>query len=221
MHYVVMLRWLSALSVALMACSQSTSMSLPTASPSAVASPRTTLTAGERAQLAQLEARPLKLPAIRPDGSCPEGPHTASIYPYNDGREEPNVFGLGPVFGQGGPSFRTDQNIFYDVKYIVDPTVGGIVLSRGQELDRGQKPLLIVGDYATGSVVGVDTIDSKQANLYNEVALPTASPSINTGAKAGWTIFRVRQGVDKGWDCLAFQIDTPAGSEVFVAARER
>jgi hypothetical protein len=214
-------RWLGSLAASLVlvsaACGGSSADARPeTQTPSP--SPRTVLTSAEQSQLAQLESRPLNLPVLPTGGACPaDGPHTG-INPYRDGREESNVYGLGPVYGQGGPELRTSLNLYYDVKYFSDPSVRGVVLVRGQELGTSFK-LLFVGDYAAGGVVGTDTVQGTDTNLHDELALPVATPSANTGAASGWGIFRVRQGVERNYRCVGIQIDTIAGSQVVVATR--
>jgi hypothetical protein len=203
-----------ALALALVGCSQAAPSAANTPAPSP--SPRTTLTAAEQTQLALLEARPLVIPA-KPAGTCPVGPFTPSIKPYVNGRQETNVYGLGPVYGMGGPETASDTNLYYDVAYVADPSVKGVILARIAELGGAYKGVF-VGPYQAGSVVGTDTIDGVKTTLYSELALPIASPSPNTSAAPGWAIFKVRQGIDKRYTCVGIQIDTAAGTEVVVAA---
>jgi hypothetical protein len=200
--------------VILAGCSQATSS--PPASPTPSPSPRTTLTAAERTQLASLEARPLVIPT-KPAGTCPEGPFTAAIKPYLNDRQQTNVYGLGPVYGVGGPETAGEANLYYDVAYVADPTVKGVILVRIRELG-GAYTGVFVGPYQTGAVSGTDTIGGVKTTLFGELALPTSSPSANTSAAPGWTIFKVRQGIDKRYTCVGIQIDTAAGTEVIVAA---
>jgi hypothetical protein len=203
-----------ALALVLVGCSQAAPSAANTPAPSP--SPRTTLTAAEQTQLTSLEARPLVIPA-KPAGTCPEGPFTPAIKPYLNGREETNVYGVGPVYGVGGPETASDTNLYYDVAYVADPTVKGVILVRIRELSGAYKGVF-VGPYQTGSVVGTDTIGGVSTTLYDELALPIASPSTNTSAAPGWAIFKVRQGIDKRYTCVGIQIDTAAGTEVVVAA---
>ena len=87
--------------------SVSPSAALPVTPTVAVsASPVVNLTAADRAEIAKLERRPLKLPAASKDGTCHQGPFTSQISPYADGRSETDVYGSGPVYGQGSPPIR-------------------------------------------------------------------------------------------------------------------
>jgi hypothetical protein len=206
-----------ALVVILAGCSQAVTSSAPTPSPPVSPSPRTTLTADEQAQLATLEARPLEIPSMPPTEVCPVGPFTASIQPYVSGGKEFQVYGSGPVYGLGGPETRSATNYYYDVRYIADPTVTGVILVRIQELG-GAFNGFFVGPYQAGKVVGMDTINGAQTTLYDELGLPIASPSAGTGAATGWKIFKVRQGIDRRYTCVGIQIDTSSGTQVIVAS---
>lgn len=194
-------------------CSQATAA--PQATPSPPASPRTTLTAAEKVQLATLERRPLQIPG-KPTGNCPVGPFTPVIKPYLNQRQATDVYGVGPVYGEGGPETGTNKNYFYDVTYFADPSVRGVVLVRIEELG-GAYQGFFVGPYAAGKTVGTDVIDGQQVALFDELVLPIASPSPDTSAAAGWAIFKVRQGINKGYSCVGIQIDTASGTEVLIA----
>lgn len=158
----------------------------------------------------------MQIPA-KPAGTCPEGPFTPAIKPYLNGRQETNLYGLGPVYGKGGPETGTDKNYYYDVTYFADPSVKGVILVRIQELG-GAFNGFFVGPYQAGKVVGTDTIEGVPTALYDELALPIASPSANTSAAPGWAIFKLRQGIDKRYTCVGLQIDTASGTQVVVAA---
>lgn len=99
-----------------------------------------------------------------------------------------------------------------------DPTVRGVVLIRIQTLD-GLYKGVFAGDYGVGPVVDADTIHGVHTKLCGEVPLPLARPAPGTGLGAGWTSWRVRQGVDSRWQCVGVQIDSAAGTEVIVAAK--
>lgn len=176
----------------------------------------TTLTTAEKAQLAQLELRPLQLPPMPANGQCPDGPHS-SIVPYS-GNGTASVWGNGTVFVEGGTGVvSTSHNLYFDVIFFTDPTVGGVVLIRGQQLG-GRLNVLYVGDYATGAVVGSDSISGKPATLHAEAAVPADRPPSNTGAAPGWGVWKIRQGIDQSYSgCTGFQFDTASGTQVVVA----
>ena len=102
--------------------------------------------------------------------------------------------------------------------YFTDPSVSGVVLSRGKDLDSGA-PLVFIGDYATGPVVGNDVLNGFQVTLHTELAIPTASKLPDQHAAPGWGVYPVTQGIDKNWKCVGIQIDTSAGSYVGYATR--
>jgi hypothetical protein len=174
------------------------------------------LTTAEKAQLAQLELRPLQLPPMPANGQCPDGPHS-SIVPYS-GNGTASVWGNGTVFVEGGTGVvSTSHNLYFDVIFFTDPTVGGVVLIRGQQLG-GRLNVLYVGDYATGAVVGSDSISGKPATLHAEAAVPADRPPSNTGAAPGWGVWKIRQGIDQSYSgCTGFQFDTASGTQVVVA----
>ncbi len=173
-----------------------------------------TLTAAEQTQLAQLESRPLTFPAMPANGQCVDGPHP-TITPYRDGTI-PAVWGNGPIFVEGGNATLSSQNAYFDVTFYTDPTVSGVVLVRGEQLD-GRFKVVYVGDYAAGAVVGTDTIAGQVVDQHSEAALPADRPPTNTNAAPGWGIWKIRQGIDQRFiGCTGIQFDTAVGSEVFV-----
>ena len=213
--------WLTALAaLPLAACGPSSSAQAPNAGATAspAASPRTTLTPSEQAQLAQLEARPLHLATVAAGTDCTEGPHTATITPYASGGTVTDAFFTGPVYGAGGTERPTAKYDYYFVTYFTDPTVSGVVLSRGRDLVTG-KPLVFAGDYAAGPVAGTDLLDGFQVTLHTELAIPTAAKQTAQHPAAGWGVWPVTQGIDVSWTCAGIQIDTMAGTEVAIAVR--
>ena len=172
------------------------------------------LTAAEHAQLARLETRALKLPAMPTDGHCPTGPES-SVAPYP--RAYIPLNGAGPVYGQGGPQTDSSENSYFDVTLFTDPTVRGVVLGRGQRLD-GPQTIFYIGQWATGPVVGTDTVAGKQVELHTELALPGDRRPSNAEAAPGWGIWQFRLGIRKPRGCTGFQFDTASTSEVWVVA---
>lgn len=180
---------------------------------------RAGLTSTAQAELATLEARPLRIPAMPADGRCPVGPQR-SVNPYADTSSTyilGPLLGSGPVYGLGGLETDTPNASYFDVHAYTDPTVHGIVLIRGQQLD-GHQQIVWVGPYAAGPVIGSDTIDGRRVDLHTEAVLDTAHAPSVAGAAPGWGIWQLRDGVGRGASgCYGYQIDTAAGTEVFVA----
>ena len=205
------LRWLglqASVLLVMVGCSQAASAPQTT--------PLAALTPAERTQLAQLEARPLKLPPMPADGHCVDGPYS-QVSPFHADATT-QLYGRGPVYAFGGPRTNTSKNIYFDVTFYTDPTVKGVVLIRAQQLD-GLLKVLYVGPWAAGPIVGTDTIDGKRVELYGELAVSADRPPSDAAAAPGWGIWHVRQGIDKGFiNCTGFLFDTASGSEVFVAA---
>jgi hypothetical protein len=166
----------------------------------------------EQIELAQLEARPLHLPALQPTGECPVGPLTN----IGAGGGIP-AYGSGPVYGVGGSSIATAWGTYFDVTGYTDLHLTGLILMRGRDLKTGQ-PLVYVGQYATGPVFGTDTIDGKKVQQRLEAVwiLGHATPA-PTGTSQ-WRVWKVRQGLAKGESgCTGFQFDGLEFSEVFVS----
>lgn len=178
--------------------------------------PRTILNSAEKSELARLEARPMKLPAIPASGVCPATALSA-IKPFKDPAVTIELYGSGPVYGQGGPRTDSVTNSYFDVIYYADPTVKGVILVRIQTLDQRYKGVF-VGDYGAGPAVGTDTIGGKRVELHGEVAFPAARPAPTRPLAAGWGSWGVRQGIDLRWTCVAIQIDTESATEVVVVA---
>lgn len=184
--------------------------------------PAFTLTPADRAQLTQLEARPLRLPTRLPDGRCPEAPQS-TIRPYLD-TSTPlanPIFGTGPVYVEGGAKTLSSKYAYFDVTYFTDPTVSGLVLVRGQQVD-GPHRWLFTGNYAVGPTIDTDRIDGQTVLLHQELALPAEHVPTDPTAATGWGIWKIRQAVDISVDrlanpCTGEQLDTLSSSEVFAA----
>ena len=186
--------------------------------PTASASPssRITLNSAEQSELADLEARPLMLPALGAGGTCPETAMT-QVAPYKNQNETIAVYGSGPVYGVGGPQTNSKTNAYYDVAYLADSSVHGVVLVRIQTLD-GLHKGVFVGKYGSGPVVGKDTINGRQVDLYGQVVLTTLREERDPSFVYGWKIWHLRQGVDTSWKCVGIQIDILDRTEVIVVA---
>ena len=172
--------------------------------------------AGERPQtdIAQLEARPLMLPTLQPNDSCPDGP------------EANGLWGSGPVLAAPGwtqpktanelaGNFSTQWGEYWYQTYIVGDQVSGPILARGKDLRTNQR-MIFVGNYAAGSVVGSDSINGRLVQQHQELILdmsrPPAKPT--TAHKLEWPVIT---GLAKGSsDCVAWQLDGPDFTEVWV-----
>lgn len=188
--------------------------SRPTA---AVTSPATvTLNSAEQSELADLGARPLKLPPLAPDGTCP-ATNLTQVAPYKNQNLSTALYGAGPVYGAAGPQTVSRKNAYYDVSYLADPSVHGVVLVRIQTLD-GMHRGVFVGRYGGGPVVDSDTIDGKPVDLYGRSVFTTLRAEPDSSLAYGWKIWHVRQGVDLSWRCVGIQIDVLDTTEVIVVA---
>jgi hypothetical protein len=188
--------------------------STPTAA--ATATPPVTLNSAEQSELTGLVARPLKLPALGTGGACPDTAFT-QVAPYKNQNETTSLYGTGPVYAAGGPRTNSKTNSYYDVTYLADSSVHGVVLVRGQTLD-GLHKGVFVGKYGSGPVMGTDTISGKQVDLYGQVVLTTLRSERDPSFAYGWKIWHVRQGVDASWKCVGIQIDILDSTEVIVVA---
>jgi hypothetical protein len=206
------------LALVLLACGSgagSSASATPSAAPSA--SPGPTLTAADLAQVAQLERKPVSIPAPAADGACHQGPFTPQIVPYANGGSEMEVYGTSPVYGLGGPSHHVNSYVYFDVTYFTSPSVKGVVLVRINDLS-GKYPGRFVGPFAVGRSLGTDTIDGHATPVFSELALPTENrPASVPGAAPGWGVWHIRQGIDQQFTCAAIQIDTATTTEVILA----
>ena len=165
------------------------------------------MTAADKAQLAQLEARPLKVPALLKGGVCPPDATDPAT----------GLYGADPVYVAPGPHSTTSFGDYYDVSAITKPGLLGPVLLRSHDLKVADHPLVFLGPYGVGPVYGTDASLGTQ---HPELALDTAHPPTSTYFIAGTTYVQWfwRQGIAMGWSgCVGFQIDGPTFSEDLVA----
>jgi len=176
------------------------------------------------AQLALLRARPLNLPVVQPGATCPMGPQTTIEYgggPYD-------LYGSGPVYaidsagswiGTTAPAFFvTAWGGYWGMKVFVPPSVTGPVLIRARNLQADQA-LVYVGQFASGTVVGSDSIGGKQFQQHLEAALDLSQPPFDmtpSGLRI-WKIIVGQSRLDQPNLCAGFQIDGLNFSEVFVS----
>lgn len=205
------------LALVLLACGSgagSSASATPSAAPSA--SPGPTLTAADLAQVAQLEKKPVRIPAPASNDACDQGPFTPQIVPYANGSSEMNVYGTGPVYGLGGSPINAGSYLYFDVTYFTSPSVKGAVLIRINDIS-GRYPGRFVGPLAVGKSLGTDTIASQATPVFSELALPSENPPANIpGAAPGWGVWHIRQGIDQQFTCAVIQIDTATTTEVLL-----
>jgi hypothetical protein len=178
-------------------------------------------------QLAELEARPLQMPLVPLDATCP-AVHTISASEA-DSLPEPihSLTYAGYVFSSVGPAHASvipggggDLDTWggYDnIAWVIEPQVTGLVLIRGRDAANHDLPLVYVGQYAAGAVLGTDSgvHGGPPAVQRSEVVLD-ASHHPATWAKGNWGVYNVRVGIPNGMSgCHVFQVDGEGFSEVF------
>jgi hypothetical protein len=161
-------------------------------------------------QIAQLEARPWKQPLIALGAWCPDGPvDSQGVYgtgPYHDI----------PALEQG--QIQTEWGVYLTVTASTDANSTGLMLVRARDLRTGT-PMVFIGRYATGSVVGTDTLRGVPTQQRAELVLdmsqrPTGPGSTGPDGQTYWRLTAGAPGV--GWPgCAAWQIDGPDFTEAF------
>lgn len=178
-------------------------------------------------QLAQLSQRPLDLPKMLADGSCPVSTgQTKDVYfkkGPNQTITEVVIGNHGPIYGLGGPETTGDHGFYYRVTYLGEPKYQGLALVRGHQLD-GSQQVMFAGPMATGSLVTTDTVagPGTSTQFFDELVLPAGPASIpvsTPGPATGsvWRQWHVMQGVP-GAGCYGFQIDGPLFQDTFVVS---
>lgn len=176
--------------------------------------PSGALTSAEQAELAALEARPLKLPALPADAGCPVT--TAWIAPYRGNVPEPVWGSRGPVYVEHGVSKMTARYFVNDNTIVLDRTVRGLVLIRGGSTD-GRYTAGFSGQYARGPVVDTEDIDGRTVQLHSELVLPSSRAPRDPRAAPGWKLFPVEFAMNvNAAGCGAYQLDTPSSTEVVI-----
>jgi hypothetical protein len=187
------------------ACGSAPSSALPPSSPKPV------LSAADKVELTALEARPLKLPSLLPDGEC----RPDQIDPATD------MYGSDPVFIHGGDHFSSTYGAYVDAGAYIREGMVGPVLFRGRDLKVPDHPLVFLSRYVkppvfiAGAQLGADPLFGPQ---YTELVIDTSykgPPSVvlNGGKYYDWGW---RQGIGAGWSgCIGFQLDAPGFSISF------
>jgi hypothetical protein len=159
---------------------------------------------GGQTQLAQLESRPLVLPTPASTVDCKTGPFNSL-----------GSLGSGPIYSDESATSITNWGIyFHDLAY-AQTNIDGPILIRVVDLFTRQ-PVVFVGQYAAGPVVGHDTVDGVAVEQHTELVLDTSHASTSPGPhKFAWRFtagFPNSSSGSSGW-----QIDGVGFTEVFVA----
>jgi hypothetical protein len=165
-------------------------------------------------ELAKLEAKPLHVPVVQPDGRCPVTPSSnIKAYPAAGAF---SAYGQGPVYGIGGNQTSTAFGEYFDVTYFTEPQLTGLVLVRIRDL-KSDRPAVFVGPHAAGAVVGTDTIAGIPVQQHAELVLDAGHHDRTASGTSKWGIWPVRQGVASGRSgCHGYQFDGAGFSEVVV-----
>jgi hypothetical protein len=174
-------------------------------------------------QLAALEARPLRLPATQLGDQCPVGPSPSASAvagfpePIHGWALQFSVSGGGPAYAVGAsPIGGGAWGSYYGVTWAFEPQVTGLVLIRGRDSVNQKLPVVYIGPYAAGAVIGMDTLNGKRVAQHAELAIDAGHHPASSGS-SGWGFYNVQAGVStKLSSCRAFQVDGEGFSEVFV-----
>lgn len=154
--------------------------------------------------IAKLEARPLRIPAPKTPLDCQYGPTDAAGH-----------LGSGPVYSynSAGRSVSSWGFYYHNTAY-ADVNVQGPILIRALDLYTRQ-PVIFIGDYATGPVVGTDTVDGTVYEQHLELLINTGNARQEaTSHKFNWPF---NAGVPSAWSgSTGFQIDGVGLSEMFL-----
>ena len=144
--------------------------------------------------LQKLEARPFKLPVIGPSGYCDQGPF-----------DKNGDLGAGPVhfYGSTAPTTTSWGMYFYD-SMVADGPVGGPILVRAKDLVTG-RPIVFIGQYAAGPVIGTDVLHGQVVELHTELVVDSPTPPY------AWELTAVTQNAD---NCEGWQVDGPGFTEL-------
>lgn len=162
---------------------------------------------GGQSQLVQLESRPIVLPTPASLLDCKTGPYNSA-----------GSYGKGPVYGDGGGTSTTSWGTYFHNLAYAETDITGPILVRANDLFT-HKPVVFVGQYAAGPVVGHDTVDGVAVEQHTELVFDTGqaskSPSAQTSThKFAWPFIAGVPGISMG--STGWQIDGVGFSEVFV-----
>jgi len=152
--------------------------------------------AAPQTPLQKLEARPLHQPAVRSWTDCVIGPLASN-----------GDAGVGPFHMSGSAvEIRTAWgSYFHEFLYADGPVTGPILVRTRDEI--GGQPVVFVGQYARGPVLGTDVLDGQVVDQHIELVIDGVTPPY------AW---QIEDGVAKGAPgCRGWQIDGPGFTETF------
>lgn len=157
-----------------------------------------------QSEVAQLEAAPWRIPVIHSHVECTNGPTNSA-----------GSFGSGPVYGDGGATSKSNWGEYYHNLAYAETKIAGPILVRARDLFTDQ-PVVFVGRYAAGPVVGSDTVDGRTYQQHVELLLDASHNSkVPAVHKFNWDFIA---GVPTNWSgSTGWQIDGIGFSEVFRA----
>lgn len=120
-------------------------------------------------QIALLEARPLHLPVFSAQSKCTAAPSNADGS-FGAGPLLGESFGAGPLVSSRSSYWTTSWGYYYDDILFADKRITGPVLVRARDLFTSA-PVVFVGQFASGPVVGTDVIDGPPVTQRAELLL--------------------------------------------------
>ncbi|HEV2218324.1 MAG TPA: hypothetical protein VGV88_12220 [Candidatus Dormibacteraeota bacterium] len=167
-------------------------------------------------QTAVLEARPWQQALLQPGATCSNGP-----------LDSVGNHGSGPFHGQTYLAEGPDETAWGAYVHFVGATdagTTGLLLIRARDLNTGT-PLVFLGAYSSGPVVGTDTIGGVVSLQRPEVVLDMSHKPTGVGATGanGQTYWRYTAGAPHAilvsstlWPaCVGWQIDGMSFTETF------
>lgn len=163
-----------------------------------------------RAELKQVEAVPLVLPLLAAGEACPLGPASALV-----------GYGGNPVSGLGAWDVTSDSwGFYFRATFFLKSGRKDLVLMRGRSLTSGA-PVVFVGKYATGPVVGSDVVGGTRVSQTTELVLDPSQPPpfppiahnvLDPGDVIGYDAWQITYGMTSvgsgNADCVGWQIDS-------------
>ena len=164
---------------------------------------------GYARQLAQLRARTLNLQPVAAGQRCSAHPLSSVTY-FGATRD---VLGSGPVYAS--PHIDNETNAwgtYSDDTVLTEVGLSGPLLIRGENLSAPTR-FLFVGPYASGHIVGHDTLDGVNVAQYDELVLDLSRAPSSRSDDGRLAIWTVRDGQRQIGDCSGLQFDGVGFSE--------
>ncbi|HXN90020.1 MAG TPA: hypothetical protein VN906_00900 [Candidatus Sulfotelmatobacter sp.] len=151
---------------------------------------------------AQLEARPLRIPALASPSECTPPPLNAHLH-----------YGSGPVYVGSGAPLSTSWGRYFDGPLYADTDIAGPILVRTRDAINGINAVF-VGQFAYGPVVGNDSLGGKVVEQRPKLVLSEGRASRN-----GNSFYRYEWDVVVGFpngssNTIGWQIDGADFSEI-------